>query len=236
MVEQLVALLEERLRYEARDGQSFFDAEQNARVVCAAENYYRAMYRGSEESWNQRDSHMFDTLERALKFRGAGAKAVVWAHNSHIGNAGATGMGERGELNIGQLCKVRYRRGAVSIGFSTDRGGVMAADEWGEAPRTKSVLPARQDSWERIFRDAGLRCSLTSWRDDPQRAAAFSARRLERAIGVIYHPDTERLSHYFEAHLSRQFDALVWFEETSPVRPLPGRPAEGAPDIYPFGF
>lgn len=236
VVEQLVALLEERLRYEARDGQSFFDAEQNARVVCAAESYYRAMYRASEESWNQRDSHMFDTLERLLKFRGSGAKAIVWAHNSHIGDAGATGMGERGELNIGQLCKVRYGRRAVSIGFSTDRGGVMAADEWGEAPRIKSVLPARQDSWERIFRDTGLRCSLTSWRDDPQRAAALSARRLERAIGVIYRPETERWSHYFEAHLSRQFDALVWFEETNPVKPLPGRPAEGAPDIYPFGL
>lgn len=236
VVEQLVALLKERLRYEADDGRSFFDAEQNARVVCAAEGYYRAMYRASEESWNQRDSHMFDTLERLLAFRGKGAKAIVWAHNSHIGNAGATGMGERGELNVGQLCKVRYRRDAVSIGFATDRGGVVAADEWGETPRVKSVLPARQDSWERIFRDAGPPQSLTCWRDDPARAADFSARRLERAIGVIYRPETERWSHYFEAHLSRQFDALVWFEETNPVKPLPGRPAEGAPDIYPFGL
>lgn len=235
VVEQLVALLEERLKYELRDGQSFFDAEQNARVVCAAEGYYRAMYRGAEESWNLRDSHMFDTLERLLAYRGAGAKAVVWAHNSHIGDAGATSMGEGGELNIGQLCRVRFGRRLAAIGFSTDRGAVMAADEWGDAPRVKRVLPSRADSWERVFRDAGHSCSLTEWRNSPAFKETFAARRLERAIGVIYRPETERWSHYFDAHLSRQFDALVWFEDTNPVTPLPGRPAEGAPDIYPFG-
>lgn len=151
-----------------------------------------------------------DTLERLLSFRGPNAKAIVWAHNSHIGNAGATGMGERGELNIGQLCKVRFGRHVAAVGFATDRGAVMAADDWGEAPRVMSVRPARSDSWERIFRDAGLRMSLTTWREDPSLAADFAARRLERAIGVIYRPETERWSHYFDAHLSRQFDALVW--------------------------
>jgi erythromycin esterase-like protein len=159
----------------------------------------------------------------------------VWAHNSHIGNAGATAMGERGELNIGQLCRVKYRGAAAAVGFSTDRGGVMAADDWGGQPRVKKVLPSRPDSWERVFLQAGRSCALTNWRNDPRLANDLSLRRLERAIGVIYRPETERQSHYFEAHLSRQFDALVWFEETRPVVPLPGAPAEGAPDIYPFG-
>jgi erythromycin esterase-like protein len=234
-VDQLIALLERRLAYSAADGEAFFDAAQNARVICAAENYYRAMYRGSTESWNLRDGHMFDTLQHVLKARGPAAKVIVWAHNSHIGNAGATEMGERGEFNIGQVCRLKFGDDLVSIGFSTDRGAVMAADDWGSPPHLKTILPSRSDSWERVFRDAGASRSLTVWRDNPSREAALSPRRLERAIGVIYRPDTERLSHYFDAHLSEQFDALVWFEETTPVRPLPGAPPEGAPDIYPFG-
>jgi erythromycin esterase-like protein len=236
VVEQLVALLEERLRYIRADGDDYLDAEQNARVVCAAENYYRAMYEGATESWNLRDSHMFDTLTRLLDRAGQGGKAVVWAHNSHIGDAGATAMGEAGEFNIGQLCRVKFRRDVVSIGFSTDRGEVMAADDWGESGRVKRVLPSRADSWERVLLDAGRPRCLLSWRDDPDLAADLSLRRLERAIGVIYRPETERWSHYFDAHLSKQFDALVWFEETRAVTPLAGRPAEGAPDIYPFGL
>lgn len=235
-VEQLVALFEKRLAYIANDGEKFFDAEQNARIVCAAESYYRAMYRGAKESWNLRDSHMFETLLRVIEQRGPDAKAVVWAHNSHIGDAAATGMGESGEYNIGQLCRTRFRDQAALIGFSTDRGLVMAADEWGSPPKIKAVLPSRADSWERVFRDAGHERSLTNWRADPELAADLSIRRLERAIGVIYRPESERSSHYFDAHLSRQFDALVWFEETSAVHPLAGAAAEGAPDIYPFGL
>jgi erythromycin esterase-like protein len=235
-VEQLVALLEQRTAYTARDGEKFFDAEQNARVICAAEGYYRAMYRGAKESWNLRDSHMFEPLTRGLEQRGPDAKAIVWAHNSHIGDAGATAMGESGEFNIGQLCRVKFRDQAALIGFSTDRGRVMAADEWGAAPRVKSVLPSRPDSWERVFLDAGHARSLTNWRADRALASDLSLRRLERAIGVIYRPESERRSHYFDAHLSRQFDAMVWFEETSAVNPLPGSRAEGAPDIYPFGL
>lgn len=112
----------------------------------------------------------------------------------------------------------------------------MAADEWGTRPRVKAVVPARDDSWERIFRDAGHSRALTNWRGDRALAADLSARRLERAIGVIYRPESERMSHYFDAHLSRQFDAMVWFDETSAVTPLAGAPAEGAPEIYPFGL
>lgn len=236
VVEQLVVLLEERLRYAAADGEAYFDAEQNARVVCAAEAYYRAMYHGAVESWNLRDSHMFDTLTRLLDLGGPQAKIIVWAHNSHIGDAGATAMGERGEFNIGQLCRVRFRDELAAIGFSTDRGQVMAADDWGEPPRVKMVLPARSDSWERVLRDAAHPRALYDWRGDKHLRDALELRRLERAIGVIYRPDTERWSHYFDAHLGRQFDAMVWFEETNPVIPLAGAPSEGAPDIYPFGL
>lgn len=234
VVEQLVALLEERLSYAAADGETFFDAEQNARVVLAAEGYYRAMYHGAAASWNQRDAHMFDTLTRLIDRRD-GAKAIVWAHNSHIGNAGATSMSEAGEFNIGQLCRAEFGRGAALIGFSTGRGSVLAADEWGDEPRVMSINPVLSGSWERIFAEAGSPRALVSWRDVPQLADALGDRRLERAIGVIYRPQSERVSHYFHAHLSRQFDALAWFDETRALTPLPGRPAEGAPDIYPFG-
>ncbi|MGE0662180.1 MAG: erythromycin esterase family protein [Hyphomonadaceae bacterium] len=236
VVEQLVEVLEKHLDYARADGEAYFDAEQNARVVCAAENYYRAMYRGSVESWNLRDGHMFDTLERLLALKGPTAKAIVWAHNSHIGNAGATAMGEGGEFNIGQLARAKFSDKAVSIGFMTDRGRVMAADDWGAPPQIKTVIPSRADSWERIMLDAGKPRSLISWRGDARLSEALSLRRLERAIGVIYRPETERWSHYFDAHLSRQFDAAVWVEETNPVTPLPGSAAEGAPDIYPFGL
>ena len=235
-VEQLVALLEERLSYLSMDGDDYFDAEQNARVVCAAEGYYRAMYAGAAESWNQRDAHMFDTLTRLVERAGPNAKAVVWAHNSHIGDAGATAMGEAGEFNIGQLCRRRFGEAAALIGFSTDRGEVMAADDWGSAPRIKQVAPSRPDSWERIFLDAGRPRSLTCWRGDADLAASLGMRRLERAIGVIYRPETERQSHYFDAHLSHQFDAFVWFEETHALTPMPSSPPEGEPDTYPFGI
>lgn len=234
VVDQLVALLERRLSYSARDGDDYFDAEQSARVVAAAEAYYRAMYRGSTESWNLRDSHMFGTLQRLLQARGPGARAIVWAHNSHLGDASATAMGTAGEYNLGQLCRGAFGRDCVSIGFGTDRGRVAAADDWGGEGGFKTVRPP--DSWEQVFLQAGRARSLTRWRDDPDLAAALDRPRLERAIGVIYRPDTELRSHYFEARLGAQFDAWVWFEQTGPVTPLPGAPAEGAPDTYPFGL
>src|SRR5207302_10059777 len=139
-----------------------------ARIVLAAEQYYRIMYHGSTESWNLRDRHMFDTLQAVLRRRGEGAKAVVWAHNSHIGNAAATAMGWQGEFNIGELCRTAYGNDAVLIGFGTDRGTVAAADDWDGEMRVKTVLPARPDSWEFAFRKAGIARSLTDWR----RAAA----------------------------------------------------------------
>jgi erythromycin esterase-like protein len=196
------------------------------------------MYWGSVESWNLRDRHMFDTLSQGRGPRGPDAKAVVWAHNSHIGDARATAMGEAGEWNLGQLCRERWGDAAVLVGFGTDRGEVACASDWGGEVEFKRVLPSRPDSWERVFAEAGLPAALTDWRGDPELAEALAATRLERAIGVIYRPQTERLSHYFDARLSQQFDAFAWFEETTPVRPLPGPEAEGsdAPETWPFGL
>ena len=236
VVAQLVDLLARKRAYARDHDHAYLDAEQNARVVVSAEAYYRAMYRGSVESWNLRDDHMFRTLMRLLSARGPEAKAVVWAHNSHVGDASATAMGSAGEHNIGQLCRQAFGRDCVSIGFFTDRGRVAAADDWGSPARIKEVLPSRADSWERLFLEAGHPRSLTDWRGDPVLAQVLAGARRERAIGVIYRPDSELASHYFEARLSRQFDAAVWFEKTTPVTALSGAPAEGAPDIYPFGL
>ena len=238
VVDELRALLDKRLEYVRRDGEYFFDAAQNARVVRAAEYYYRLMYRSSTESWNLRDRHMFDTLVRLLALRGGDAKAVVWAHNSHIGNAAATAMGWQGEFNIGEYCRAAFGGSAALIGFGTDRGTVAAASDWDGPMEIMTVTPARLDSYERVFRLTFLERSLTEWRSGAKSALreVLSKPRLERAIGVVYRPETEFLSHYFEAILPDQFDAYVWFAETSAVTPLAGGRPEGAPDTYPFGL
>jgi erythromycin esterase-like protein len=238
VVAQLRELLDHRLAYVGHDGEAFFNAAQNARIVRAAERYYRIMYRGSTESWNLRDRHMFDTLQYLMRQRGPQAKAVVWAHNSHIGNAAATSMGWAGEFNIGELTRNGYGDDAVLIGFGTDRGTVAAATDWGGEMQIKSVRPARDDSYEYLFRRTGLARSLTDWRS-PGRSGLrdlMAGPRLERAIGVVYRPETELLSHYFEAVLPEQFDAFVWFEETQAVTPLATQHAKGAAATYPFGF
>jgi erythromycin esterase-like protein len=234
---ELQSLLARRLDYEARDS-GFFDAVQNARIVRAAEEYYRLMYYGSAASWNLRDRHMFDTLNRVLEARGDDARAVVWAHNSHIGNAAATAMGWQGEFNIGELCRVAFGDDAILIGFGTDRGRVAAAHAWDEPVQIMTVLPARGDSYEALFRETGVARSLTDWRP-VQRSDLREALRdpkLERAIGVIYRPDSELTSHYFKAVLTEQFDAYVWFEETEPVTPFGPISAETTADTFPFGL
>lgn len=235
---QLRDLLEHRLEYLRDDDEGFFDATQNARIVHAAEQYYRIMYRGSTESWNLRDRHMFETLRHLLQHRGEDAKAVVWAHNSHIGNASATSMGWSGEFNIGELCRAAFGSDAIAIGFGTDRGTVAAASDWGAAMEIKNVRPARDDSYEYLFRRAGVSRGLTEWRaaERTDLRNALMASRLERAIGVIYRPETEFMSHYFEAILADQFDAMVWFEETNAVHPLAHTQPIGAVETYPFGL
>jgi erythromycin esterase-like protein len=238
VVAQLHELLARRLDYIAQDGEAFFDAAQNARIVRAAEEYYRIMYRGSAESWNLRDRHMFHTLQALVERRGRKAKAVVWAHNSHIGNAAATAMGWQGEFNIGELCRTAFGNELIAIGFGTDRGTVAAASDWDHPMEIKRVVPARLDSYEFLFRRTGLVRSLTDWHRVERRdlRELLATPHLERAIGVVYRPDNELLSHYFEAVLAEQFDAYVWFETSHAITPLtPDQPAE-FPETYPFGL
>ena len=238
VVQQLKEMLTKRLDWIDKDGEAWFEAAQNARIVRAAERYYRVMYRGSNESWNLRDRHMFDTLRAIIAHRGVGTKAVVWAHNSHVGNAAATSMGWGGQFNIGELSRISYGDAAVLIGFGTDTGTVAAASDWGADMEIKSVRPARADSYEHVFRRTGVARSLTDWRRPAKSEVRELLRepRLERAIGVIYRPETELHSHYFEAVLSEQFDCWVWFEQTSAVTPLGHEKPHGAPETYPFGL
>jgi protein-L-isoaspartate(D-aspartate) O-methyltransferase len=236
----LIDLLRKRLDYLHRDGEAFFNAEQNARIVAAAEQYYRVMYYGDAVSWNLRDQHMFDTLERLLDHRGPASKAVVWAHNSHVGNAEFTEMGQvRGEHNIGQLSRDRFGEDAALIGFGTDRGTVAAASDWDGPMEIKRVRPARDDSYEGRAREANIAAFfLETGLGQAQRVRSDLAEPLlERAIGVIYRPETELLSHYFQAELSRQFDAWIWFTETSAVAVQETAYAAAGPDeTYPFGL
>jgi len=239
VIEQCRALLARQLDYAGGDDDSFLDATQNARLVAAAERYYRIMYYGGAESWNLRDTHMFETLENLLAAKGPDAKAIVWAHNSHIGDARHTDMGmTRGELNIGQLCRQRSGQEAALIGFGTHTGTVAAATDWDGDMEVKRVLPSRRDSYERLCHDAGKSRFLLDL--SPARHEALRRRlsepRLERFIGVIYRPDTELWSHYSQAILPEQFDAYVWFDETSAVTPLgPEHAGGGVPDTFPFG-
>jgi erythromycin esterase-like protein len=180
---------------------------------------------------------MFDTLQRLMAHRGD-ARAVIWAHNSHVGNASATAMGWRGEFNIGELVRTGYGDDAVLIGFGTDRGTVAAASDWGAPMRVMQVRPACAHSWEEAFRRTGHARSLTDWRGSKRSGlvTALSRTLLERAIGVVYRPETELLSHYFEAVLADQFDAYVWFEETRAVTPIGSERPHGAPETWPFGL
>ncbi len=237
VVAMLADLMRKRQDYAAHDGARFLDAAQNAVLVANAERYYRIMYYGSRASWNLRDDHMFETLQNVLRFHGEDARAVVWAHNSHIGDARATEMSRRGERNLGELCARGYGTDSYRIGFGTDRGTVAAASEWNGPVEFKAVRPAHPQSFERQFHLSGLPGLILPLRAGHELdvATELSRPRLERAIGVIYRPETELASHYFEAELSRQFDEYVWIDETSAVAPLDSRPAPGLPDTYPFG-
>ena len=237
VVSMLTELLERERAYAERDGERFLDATQNARLVADAERYYRIMYYASRASWNIRDTHMFETLSTLLAFHGGQSKAIVWAHNSHVGDASATEMSARGEFNIGELCRNAYGPAAYAIGFGMNGGTVAAAPEWDGPMEVKRVRPALAGSYEALFHEAGdgqwlmpLRAPL---RVDVVPALAIPL--LERAIGVIYRPRTERESHYFEAVLPKQFDEYVWFDATTAIAPLATHELHGLPDTYPFG-
>ena len=245
VVRQLVELQRSARRYvngfRADGADEHFMAEQNARLVQNAERYYRAMFRGRVSSWNLRDTHMAETIDALLLHLGRDgheSKLIVWAHNSHLGDARATEMGARGELNLGQLLRERYRGAVLSVGFTTHSGEVTAARDWDAPSDTRTVVPSLAGSIERLFHDAGLRRSFLDLAT-PAVRRALREPRLERAIGVIYRPETERASHYFKARVSDQFDAIIHIDETTAVQPLGDfAPAEDAevPETYPSGL
>lgn len=243
VVAMLRDLLQKRLALMAQDdGEDFFDAEMNARLVRDAEEYYRAMYYGSDASWNLRDSHFFSTLLRLLQNR-EGARAVVWAHNSHVGDARFTGMGEsRNELNLGQLCKEQFGASCSIIGCGSHAGTVAAAHGWDDPMEVMDVNPSRPDSYEWLMHETGLPSFMLDLREgklNEDLRAELLKKRLQRFIGVMYRPDTERWSHYSQAILPRQFDCYVWFDETEAVhafeRAQPDEPPS-AGETYPFGY
>ena len=238
VVRMLRDLLATRLDDARARDERFFDAVQNARLVADAETYYRAMYYGAAQSWNLRDQHMFQTLLDLLEFRGPRSKAVVWAHNSHVGDAAATEMSARGELNIGQLCRRHFGSAAYSVGFGTDSGTVAAASHWDGPLEVKRVRPSCEGSYERLSHETGLPGFLLPLRaaEDDELRRELTEPRLERAIGVIYRPETERASHWFHAVLPFQFDEWIWVDRTEAVQPLETRELEGVPETYPFGL
>ncbi|MCY1071592.1 protein-L-isoaspartate(D-aspartate) O-methyltransferase [Nannocystis sp. RBIL2] len=240
VVAMLRDMLERRLDYAGQDGEAFFDAAQNAHVVTNAERYYRAMYYGSAASWNLRDTHMFHTLQALLGYHGPDARGIVWEHNSHLGNAEATEMSVRGELNVGQLCREQFGDAVYAVGFGTDHGTVAAASDWGGPMQRMQVRPSLPGSYERLCHDARVPAFLLPLRAPrrPELRDELMQPRLERAIGVIYRPDSERMSHYFHASLPLQFDEYVWFDETHAVEPLQARsrPSPELPETYPFGL
>ena len=217
-----------------------FYAQQNARLVHNAEEYYRTMFRGRVSSWNLRDTHMVETLQALDRHLGTGAappRIAVWAHNSHLGDASATEMGDRGEWNVGQLMRDRFANDAALIGFSTHRGWVTAASEWDDPPNRKRVRDGLPGSWEDVFHELGVpRFMLPLRGNDALKSLIAQPRRLQRAIGVIYRPETERQSHYFFTRLAEQFDAVIHIDQTHALEPLDKGPVwhtGEAPETYP---
>lgn len=248
VVAQLQELLQRRLHdhtssHAGLDEEEAFNAEQNSHLVLAAEHYYRTMLDQEVSSWNLRDEHMVDTLERIrlhLTTHGARAKVVVWAHNSHVGDARATSMGRRGEWSIGQIARQKYGSEAVSIGFTTSEGTVTAASRWDGATERKHVRPALPGSYEELFHRTGMPRFFLDLRHKREAARVLKAPMLERAIGVLYLPETERLSHYFEASLPAQFDGIIHIDRTRAVEPIAHAKrwnvAEEVPETYPSGI
>ena len=244
VVNQLIEL-QRRAGQFARSGGQFADdelfyAEQNARLVKNAEAYYRSVFLEEVSSWNLRDRHMAETLDALVTHlgrKGRRAKLAVWEHNSHLGDARATEMGQRGELNVGQLTREKYGHEAVLVGFTTHHGTVTAASDWGKPAERKRVRPALAGSYEALFHTTGRDRFLLIPNDSDAVAQQLSAPRLERAIGVIYRPETERQSHYFRARLTDQFDAVLHFDETRAVKPLETTAeweAGELPETFPF--
>jgi erythromycin esterase-like protein len=245
-VQQLLEVQRNRAALAERGGRvpegELFYTEQNARLVRNAEEYYRTMFRGRVDSWNLRDRHMSETLEALIGHLARGghrARVVVWEHNSHIGDALATEMGQLGEWNIGQLTRQRLGDQSMLIGFTTYSGTVTAASDWDAPAERKRVRPALPESFEALFHTVGIPEFLLPLRGDARLAEALDKPRLERAIGVIYRPESERVSHYFEARIPQQFDAVIHLDDTSAVEPLDWTAGWGEgepPETFPTGL
>jgi erythromycin esterase-like protein len=246
VVGQLIELNRRATELANRDGRvaadEFFMAEQNARLIKNAEQYYRTMYRSDVSSWNLRDQHMVETLQsldRHISSRSKKhAKIVVWEHNSHLGDARATEMGRRGEWNVGQLMRERYGTESYLVGFTTYNGTVTAANNWGDPASRLRVRDALDGSVESLFHRVDRDRFLITFRENELLRTRLTTPMLERAIGVIYRPETERHSHYFQTRLSEQFDAVIHIEETRAVEPLETTAAweQGEPaETFPFG-
>jgi erythromycin esterase-like protein len=238
VVQQLMELRRQAAGLAERDGHAdpdaHFYAEQNARLVVNAERYYRAMFRGGVQSWNLRDLHMVETLEELTahleRTTGAG-KVAVWEHNSHLGDNRATEVGQAGQLNVGQLVRERHSGDALLVGFTTYTGTVTAASDWGAPAERKYVRRALPGSWEELFHEQAESALLVD-------TDGLHGRRLERAIGVVYQPETERISHYFHARLADQFDAVIHIDETHALEPLERTSVwerGELPETYPWG-
>ena len=242
MISQLVEKQKRAGELARRDGEvdpdAFFMAEQNARLVKNAERYYRSMFESRVESWNLRDQHMVETLNALVQyFGGSSAKIIVWAHNSHLGDARATQMGDSGEWNVGQLVREQYGKDAVLVGFTTYPGTVTAASNWDAPAARKRVRPAIEDSYESLFHLTAITCFLSNLRGAAWLSGVLNQIGLERAIGVIYLPESKRVSHYFYAHIADQFDAVIHLDQTRTVEPLE-RTSQWEtgelPETYPF--
>jgi erythromycin esterase-like protein len=245
VIAQLVDLQRRAGELAKRDGQTpedeFFFAEQNARLIKNAEEYYRQMFAGRADTWNLRDTHMVDTIDALLRHldrtRGQRTRIVVWAHNSHLGDARATEMSRRGELNVGQLCRERWAGDVFNVGFTTHAGTVTAAHNWGEPAQRMNVNPSMDGSYEQLFHATQLKRFLLIFAAAPAVAELLTPPRLERAIGVIYRPRSERQSHYFHASLPAQFDAVIHVDQTTALQALEQAAPSDAMDAetYPTG-
>lgn len=238
--DEVVCLLQElhtkAPRYDG-DPEAAFSAEQNARVAVEAERYYRTMVRSDEQSWNVRDTHMADTLDRLLEHHGGRSKAIVWAHNTHVGDARATDMAAEEMVNIGQLVRERHAGdGVVLVGFSSYGGSVIAGDAWG-APMARMAVPnGRTGSWEDLFHRAGTDDKLLLLRDS-ERSDAFAESRGHRAIGVVYHPQREAFGNYVPTVLPARYDAMLYLDRTEALHPLQLHPhGHLVPETYPWGI
>ena len=234
VVDLLIEIQQRANRYDG-DPEAGFNAEQNALVIKNAERYYRAMVRSDSGSWNVRDLHMMETLDRLVDFHGPNTKAIVWAHNTHVGDARYTDMASAGMLNIGQLAREQLRRdGVVLVGFGSYHGSVIAAKEWGTPMERMEVPEARADSWEDVLHQSGDDRLLIF--DQEKLSEEFRKARGHRAIGVVYHPELESRGNYVPTVLPKRYDAFMYIDETQALHPLHIEPEEiNPPDLYPWG-